>query len=120
MLAGEEDRSESLLHNYWLHVAFVFGCSGNGKYLGVPARATAIGCDRSLPLAEICAQRGFQSLAADALCVPFRSNCADVVLSIAVIHHLSTHARRLAACSELLRLARPDGGVIFLQVCNLI
>ena len=81
----------------------------------MPQRAVAIGCDRSPPLVDICAQRGFEVLVADAVQAPFRSGCADVALSVAVLHHLSTHARRVAACAELLRVVRADGGAVFLQ-----
>ncbi|ELR19408.1 methyltransferase domain containing protein [Acanthamoeba castellanii str. Neff] len=41
-----------------------------------------------------------------------RSDAFDVVLSIAVLHHLSTKERRLQALSELLRITKPGGRVL--------
>jgi SAM-dependent methyltransferase len=43
----------------------------------------------------------------DTLRLPYRSDAFDVVLSIAVLHHLSTKERRLQALSELLRITKP-------------
>ncbi|XP_062842129.1 alkylated DNA repair protein alkB homolog 8 [Trichomycterus rosablanca] len=84
------------------------GC-GNGKYLGVNPRVFSVGCDRSAKLVSICAERGFQSLVCDALSVPLCSSTFDAVVSIAVIHHLSTQERRLAAVTELVRLLKVGG-----------
>jgi 2-polyprenyl-3-methyl-5-hydroxy-6-metoxy-1,4-benzoquinol methylase len=42
----------------------------------------------------------------DTLHVPYKAGAFDVVLSIAVLHHLSTPERRTQALSELLRIAR--------------
>jgi len=89
------------------------GC-GNGKYMGREGVA-AVGCDRSAALAGICGSRGLNALVADALAVPLRSGCGDAVLSVAVLHHLSTAARRARACGELMRLARRGGGRLFVQ-----
>lgn len=47
---------------------------------------------------------------ADILALPFHSSSFDAVMSIAVIHHLTTPARRIQALSELCRISR-DGGV---------
>lgn len=45
---------------------------------------------------------------------PFRSGIFDFTLSIAVIHHLRTPARRLQAIQEMLRVMRPGAvGLIF-------
>ncbi|CAJ1065618.1 LOW QUALITY PROTEIN: alkylated DNA repair protein alkB homolog 8 [Xyrichtys novacula] len=84
------------------------GC-GNGKYLGVNPAVIAVGCDRSSALVQICADRGFQAFVSDALCVPMRTDSCDACISIAVIHHFSTQARRLAAVQELMRLLKPGG-----------
>ncbi|KEG12726.1 tRNA methyltransferase [Trypanosoma grayi] len=51
-------------------------------------------------------------LRADGRSTAFRSGIFDAVISIAVIHHFATHARRLEAVRELLRLVRPDGLVL--------
>ncbi|EPY27765.1 hypothetical protein STCU_05573 [Strigomonas culicis] len=57
----------------------------------------------------------------DCLCcdgrrAPFRAGTFDAAISIAVIHHYATVARRRAAVAELLRLVRPDGGQVLLYV----
>uniref|UniRef100_A0A8C9YMS0 tRNA (carboxymethyluridine(34)-5-O)-methyltransferase n=1 Tax=Sander lucioperca TaxID=283035 RepID=A0A8C9YMS0_SANLU len=83
------------------------GC-GNGKYLGVNPEVI-VGCDRSIALVQICAQRGFQAFVSDALSVPLRTASCDACISIAVIHHFSTQERRLAAVKELVRLLKPGG-----------
>ncbi|CAN9511570.1 unnamed protein product [Ophioblennius macclurei] len=84
------------------------GC-GNGKYLGVNAEVTALGCDRSSALIQICAERGFHAFVSDALSVPLRTASCDACISIAVIHHFSTEERRLEAVKELVRLLKPGG-----------
>jgi SAM-dependent methyltransferase len=58
-----------------------------------------------------------QALAGDIVRLPYRSACADVVLCVAVLHHISTLERRRAAVSELLRVLRP-GGDLFVQVVS--
>ncbi|XP_076869371.1 tRNA (carboxymethyluridine(34)-5-O)-methyltransferase ALKBH8 isoform X2 [Brachyhypopomus gauderio] len=87
------------------------GC-GNGKYLGINPQVISVGCDRSVNLASICAERGHQVFVCDALAVPLRSASFDACLSIAVIHHFSTQDRRLAAIRELVRLLRVGGRVL--------
>uniref|UniRef100_UPI003AB0044F tRNA (carboxymethyluridine(34)-5-O)-methyltransferase alkbh8 isoform X1 n=1 Tax=Centroberyx gerrardi TaxID=166262 RepID=UPI003AB0044F len=84
------------------------GC-GNGKYLGVNPQVTAVGCDRSSALIQICAERGYQAFVSDALDVPLQTATCDACISIAVIHHFSTQERRLAAVRELVRLLKPGG-----------
>ncbi|KAK1900289.1 Alkylated DNA repair protein alkB like 8 [Dissostichus eleginoides] len=90
------------------HVLADVGC-GNGKYLGVNPELSAVGCDRSSALVQICAERGFQAFVSDALSVPLRAASCDACISIAVIHHFSTQERRLAAVQELVRLLKPGG-----------
>jgi SAM-dependent methyltransferase/alkylated DNA repair dioxygenase AlkB len=103
------------------------GC-GNGKYLALCSgkagnmwgdeempRLAAVGCDRSEGLMSICVgDRGLEGCVADAVSLPFRSSCADVTLSVAVLHHISTLGRRVALVRELLRVTRP-GGQVFVQ-----
>ena len=47
--------------------------------------------------------------------MPFADDCAESVLSIAVIHHFSTYERRLTALSELFRILK-KGGLILIYV----
>lgn len=84
------------------------GC-GNGKYLGANPSLFTVGCDRSLPLVEIAKERGHQAFVADALAPPFRSGVADVALSIAVLHHISTVPRRIQLFEALIRSLRVGG-----------
>jgi hypothetical protein len=57
----------------------------------------ALALDRCCGFAGLCAQAGLNSLQADCLHLPLRSKSCDALLSIAVLHHLSTAARRSQA-----------------------
>lgn len=94
--------------------------AGNGKNLPACARIEGDACpsfpiasDLSFELAKICAERGFQVAAADVTRLPFRTGAFDAVLCIAVLHHLSTRARRERACAECCRLLAPGGRAVF-------
>ncbi|XP_050327686.1 alkylated DNA repair protein alkB homolog 8 [Bactrocera neohumeralis] len=94
------------------------GC-GNGKYLQCNNNALTIGCDRSSGLINACLERAKiisedssnlpNAFRCDCLHVPVRSQTVDGCISIAVIHHLATADRRLAAIREMARLLRPGG-----------
>ncbi len=99
------------------------GC-GDGNYLNVNAATFTIGCDRSESLCKLAACKsqqntntfsslssssGGQILVCDNLALPFRSGICDAVISIGVIHHMSTHKRRVRAVQELARLLVPGG-----------
>lgn len=72
-----------------------------------------VASDASAPLARIAkAATGAPAVVADCLCAPFRSGSFDTVLSIAVLHHLSTEARRVQALREAARLLRPGGDLL--------
>jgi len=58
---------------------------------------------------DICRKRGFEILQCDCLYLPYKDNSVDAVISIAVIHHLSTQERRRRAISEMIRVLRPTG-----------
>jgi alkylated DNA repair protein alkB family protein 8 len=64
------------------------GC-GNGKYLSCEG-PLMLGTDRSPNLLSICRDRGFQVFTANCLSLPVQSGVVDAVISIAVVHHLST------------------------------
>ncbi|KAI0205502.1 S-adenosyl-L-methionine-dependent methyltransferase [Astrocystis sublimbata] len=93
------------------------GC-GNGKYLGVRQEGDVhiVGSDRSPSLVRIARGRGFDVAVADGLALPFRRGCADFVLCIAVIHHMSTRERRVDALRKLLECVRRDGGQVLVYV----
>ncbi|GMR43720.1 hypothetical protein PMAYCL1PPCAC_13915, partial [Pristionchus mayeri] len=85
------------------------GC-GNGKYL-LPERNDGlikIGADRCLGLCEIAASKGCFVVRGDALGAPLRAG-ADAVISIAVLHHMSTLERRRKAIEEIASLLRVGG-----------
>ncbi|XP_033216720.1 alkylated DNA repair protein alkB homolog 8 isoform X2 [Belonocnema kinseyi] len=84
------------------------GC-GNGKYLLGRPEMFKIGCDRSSGLVKISRKRGIETLMSDCLSLPYKDNCFDAAISIAVIHHLSTQERRRRAISEILRILTPGG-----------
>ncbi|XP_043263037.1 alkylated DNA repair protein alkB homolog 8 [Colletes gigas] len=107
-------------HNQWPNVSkflqslnpgdilLDIGC-GNGKYLHEHEHIFKIGCDRSQNLMKICRNKNFEVFLSDCLYLPYKNNSLDAVISIAVIHHLSTHERRKQAISELARVLRPNG-----------
>jgi SAM-dependent methyltransferase len=92
------------------------GC-GNGKNLGI-SRGKSIGCDICPNLLEIAKNKGFDVKLADTLNLPFEDNFADAVISIAVIHHLSTKERRLNAIKELIRICKPNGKILIYVWAN--
>ncbi|XP_054262574.1 alkylated DNA repair protein alkB homolog 8 isoform X2 [Macrosteles quadrilineatus] len=84
------------------------GC-GNGKYFGVNRAVYQVGFDRSEGLAGITHSRGFEVFVSDCLSLPLRDNVADGIISVAVVHHLSTAARREQALREMSRVLMPGG-----------
>ncbi|KAH8299627.1 hypothetical protein KR044_003649, partial [Drosophila immigrans] len=84
------------------------GC-GNGKYLGCNPQVLSIGCDRSMGLLGVSNGRGQSVFRCDCLQLPVRSASVDGCISIAVIHHLASTERRLAALREMARVLRPGG-----------
>lgn len=88
------------------------GC-GNGKYLGVADGVYLVGSDRSASLVGLAKGErlgGNDVLVADGLELPFRKGVADFVISVAVIHHLSTRERRQDGIRKLLECVGPGGG----------
>lgn len=84
------------------------GC-GNGKYLGNSNNLLKLGCDRSESLLSVCVERNFNVFQCDCLAVPFRDESVDAAISIAVIHHLATHDRRLKAIENMTRVLVKGG-----------
>jgi tRNA (uracil-5-)-methyltransferase TRM9 len=88
-----------------------------GKYLGANPRCFFVGSDMSAGLAHIAQRKGpgrvgFEISLCDNLQLPYRAAAFDAVISIAVLHHLSTPGRRLAALRELFRVLRPGGRML--------
>ncbi|EFA02043.1 alkylated DNA repair protein alkB homolog 8 [Tribolium castaneum] len=84
------------------------GC-GNGKYFGHNRQIVELGTDRSFKLNNLCKHRGFEVFTGNCLNLPLKNSSADAVISIAVIHHLSTPERRLKALKEIVRILRIGG-----------
>ncbi len=53
---------------------------------------------------------GVHFLACDVVGLPYRDGVFDLTLSVAVLHHLSLHERRVEAVREMVRVTRPRGG----------
>jgi ubiquinone/menaquinone biosynthesis C-methylase UbiE len=85
------------------------GC-GNGKNLSI-SPGTSIGCDICPELLAIAKEKNknCEVVLCDALNLTFQNNFADIVISIAVIHHFVTQERRLNAVKEMLRILKPNG-----------
>ncbi len=58
---------------------------------------------------RIAGRSGHEVMTCDNLRLPYRDACCDAVVSIGVIHHLTTPRRRAAAVTELARILRPGG-----------
>ncbi|QIX01803.1 hypothetical protein AMS68_007320 [Peltaster fructicola] len=85
------------------------GC-GNGKYLAVNKDVFIVASDRSHNLAKIATRHQPHSVAvADILELPHTHARFDFVISIAVVHHLSTPERRIEAVRALLEPLGQDG-----------
>ncbi|KAF1364026.1 S-adenosyl-L-methionine-dependent methyltransferase [Lizonia empirigonia] len=84
------------------------GC-GNGKYLAVNKKVFIVGSDRSTNLVNIAKQHNpHDVVVADNLSLPHPPHIFDFAISIAVVHHLSTPARRVEAVKCILDLLRPS------------
>jgi tRNA (uracil-5-)-methyltransferase TRM9 len=82
------------------------GC-GNGKNLSINPGVHFVATDRSPSLAALAASNHAQDVAvADALDLPYARCRFDFAICIAVVHHLSTHARRVAAIRAVLEPLR--------------
>ena len=54
-----------------------------------------------------------QAQVADALTLPYRDGIFDAAMSIAVLHHISSVARRRSLLEETFRVLRPGGRALF-------
>lgn len=107
-----------IVNDFLLHlppgsVGLDVGC-GNGKYLPVNRDVFIVGSDRSTNLARIAKQHAPHSaVVADNLALPHgggaRGGRFDFAISIAVVHHLSTPARRVEAVAAILECLRGGG-----------
>lgn len=89
------------------------GC-GNGKNI-LDNRHYYTGFDFSEEFAKICKSKHLEVGVCNNLNIPLKNDSFDCVISIAVIHHLSSIEKRKKCIDELIRICRP-GGKIFIQV----
>ncbi|KAJ3590250.1 hypothetical protein NHX12_008204 [Muraenolepis orangiensis] len=87
------------------------GC-GNGKYLSINKDVVTLGCDMCLPLVDYAGSQGHEVQVCDGLSLPYRDGVFDAVLSIAVLHHLSTMERRVRSIREMARCLRAGGRIM--------
>lgn len=89
------------------------GC-GNGKYIFCREGLQFVGTDIAMKFVEIVKEKdgNVQVAVADTTSIPFRSSIFDHVISIAVIHHMSSEERRIKAISELLRIVKKGGRIL--------
>lgn len=90
------------------------GC-GNGKnieYLVNSDYRDVHGCDLSEEFVKICQKKKLDVIYGNILSLPYPDKCADNVISIAVIHHLSTEEHRIDAIRELIRITKIGGKIL--------
>ena len=85
---------------------------GNGRNLDGTS-CYCVGIDVCQKFLQMSKPKGEMARADQAL-LPFRSNMFDVVISIAVFHHLPTEEERLQCAKDMMRVLR-KGGKLFLQ-----
>jgi ubiquinone/menaquinone biosynthesis C-methylase UbiE len=90
------------------------GC-GNGKNMLIRNDLKMKGCDTCENLLKICTERGLDVCYGNLKALPFENSSFSHVISIAVLHHLTTQEDREKGLSELLRVLQP-GGTLLLVV----
>jgi alkylated DNA repair protein alkB family protein 8 len=87
------------------------GC-GNGKNLEKCIELNynlVIGCDISSEMIKICKNKNLTVFKACATELPIEDNTFSRLISVAMLHHLSTHDRRKMAIKEIFRILQIDG-----------
>jgi SAM-dependent methyltransferase len=90
------------------------GC-GNGKNLNYRTDCFNIGVDLCPEFCKITGERNIETFVVNNNCLSLKDNSVDIVLSIAVIHHLSTDLGRKQSMKELVRVLGV-GGKAMIQV----
>jgi len=86
--------------------------SGNGKNLTYRKDCYPIAVDLCFAFSKMTNSKGLESAVVNNIALPFRTNSIDYILSIAVLHHLSTYERRLLALKELVRVLKLEGELL--------
>ena len=86
--------------------------SGNGKNLIRRKDCVNIAIDLCSEFCTITQYKNIDSVIANNLMLPIKSNSIDYLLSIAVIHHLSSYSRRMECLKELVRVLCPKGKLL--------
>ena len=86
------------------------GC-GNGKYLSVRQDLDLYALDNCENFIDIVKTKypAVKTFISDVTNTPFETGYFDSIISIAVIHHLSSEERRLEMITEILRILKPNG-----------
>ena len=85
------------------------GC-GNGK--NYDQRYDYIGVDFVPEFVAECCDKGLHAVVGSVLDIPIGDREIDTTICIAVIHHLDSQARRIAAIRELIRITRIGGHIL--------
>ncbi|CAL8146739.1 unnamed protein product [Orchesella dallaii] len=89
------------------------GCA-NGKYFRINHDILEVGMDMCTGFLMTCRAKGNNVVQANGLFLPFQDSYFESVISIAVLHHISTKERRMRFMSEILRVMVPGGiGLIY-------
>lgn len=94
------------------------GC-GNGRHSEALAQVAdrVIGVDASVALLRVAGRRArdrsftLDRVAGDASRLPLRTDCVDLALYVATIHHLPTRDARIQSIEEIARVLDPADGV---------
>lgn len=93
-------------------LVYDIGC-GNGRNMNHNKNnLTFIGLDNCNNFIDICNNKKLNVVNANITNIPFKSNSADAIMCIAVLHHLSNPQNRLTSLLELKRVIKPRGEIL--------
>jgi tRNA (uracil-5-)-methyltransferase TRM9 len=118
-IANDFDRTRKaywiFVHNFILTLEpkskmLDLGC-GNGKYLSVRDDIELYALDNCEKFINMINEKypKVKTFISDVLTTPFENNYFDTIISIAVIHHLSTKERRIKMIKEIIRILKIGG-----------
>ena len=81
------------------------------NYENLDKKVYTIGMDICNELINICKSKDLEVMIGSSLNLPFRDNCFDASMCVAVIHHIHTEKRRQFAIAELIRITKPNGKI---------